>query len=111
MRHATQLLAARTGAMAFGVGFVAKDLAILGAVDCKRDGICAKRAPFPGPCQAFVDKPSGPRIVRTGRLGVYRLRMVDGRTMGTFDMAVNGRVDERATSQGVDELLTKVRPR
>ena len=47
---------------ALGIGFVAIDLDNTGFVDEMRDCICEKRAPLPGPCQAFAEKASGPRM-------------------------------------------------
>lgn len=62
-RHATQLFGEVLGIEVFEAGFVAKDLDMVGVVVVEmRDCICEKRAPLPGPCQAFAEKTSGPRM-------------------------------------------------
>lgn len=45
-----------------GIVLVAIDLESAGFVAEMRDCICEKRAPLPGPCQAFAEKASGPRM-------------------------------------------------
>ena len=58
-RQAAQLLGVCLCTNGCAEGFVAKDLDIVGVVDCMR---CCKRAPVPGLCQAFAEKASGPRM-------------------------------------------------
>jgi hypothetical protein len=65
-RHAAQLLCARTtpvDVLAVAV-FVAKALEI--GCDGIRACMWEKRAPFPGPCQAFAEK-ARPRMMGAGR--------------------------------------------
>lgn len=50
----------------FGIDFVAIDLDNTGVVVEMRDCICEKRAPLPGPCQAFAEKASGARMAGEG---------------------------------------------
>lgn len=52
--------------------------------------MCEKRAPVPGPCQAFAEKPSGPRIVAGGQTGVYLIRRVERRSVDALNMALGG---------------------
>ena len=47
-----------------GIGLEVKDLDAAGVMVEMRDCICENRAPFPGPCQAFVDKASGVRMAQ-----------------------------------------------
>lgn len=49
-----------------GIGFVAIDLDSTSVVVEMRDCICEKRAPLPGPCQAFAEKASGARMAGGG---------------------------------------------
>lgn len=72
-----------------GVGFVANALEStdMGELVVMRGCVEENRAPFPGPCQALAVKAAVPRIVSRGRRAVYLDLIVNGRTMGAFDMA------------------------
>jgi hypothetical protein len=61
-RHPAQPFGDGLGIEACGIGFVAKDLDIASVVVEMRDCMFEKRAPLPGPCQAFAEKASGPRM-------------------------------------------------
>ena len=52
--------------------------------------MCEKRAPVPGPCQAFAEKPSGSRIVVGGQTAVYLILRVKRRSMDALNMALGG---------------------
>ena len=63
-RHAAQLVGWYLGVKGFGVDFVANFHDMAGVVVDMRDCICEKRAPSTGPCQAFAERASGPRMAR-----------------------------------------------
>lgn len=91
-----------------GNGFVAKLRDII--CDGRRGCMCEKRAPVPGPCQAFAEKPSGPRIVDGGQTGVYLVRTVKRHSIDALDMALGGAVvvlwvDDSCSLFGSDELV------
>jgi hypothetical protein len=65
-RRDAQLLVGVLAIEAFGMGLVVKGLAMAGVVVEKRDCMCEKRAPLPGPCQAFAEKASGARMACEG---------------------------------------------
>ena len=65
-RDGAQLFGDALGIEAFGIGVVAKDLEMAGVVVEMRDCIFEKRAPLPGPCQAFAEKASGARMAGRG---------------------------------------------
>jgi hypothetical protein len=65
-RHDAQLLDGVLAIEAFGMGLVVNGLTMAGVVVEMRDCMCEKRAPLPGPCQAFAEKASGARMACGG---------------------------------------------
>jgi hypothetical protein len=66
-RHGTALFGDGLAIEAVEIGLVANDVDFWRvAVVEMRDCICEKRAPLPGPCQAFAEKTSGPRMAWNG---------------------------------------------
>lgn len=73
-----------------GVGFVvvnALDSTDMGELVVMRGCMEENRAPVLGPIHALAARAADPRMVSRGRRAVYLMLILDGRTMGAFDMA------------------------